>query len=86
MKRYVLIWTLISLAGVIVSLALLIELRAHDPYHWLDFANASVESRDRWNERKSLYFYWLAGSLVSLLISGGALAYRKLTKPAPAPR
>jgi hypothetical protein len=75
MKNFLLlikISLIISVLGLIVCVGLLLELRQHDPYSWINPPFETIESRDLWNDRKDFYLmtakFFLSSAFVSSFI------------------
>ncbi|MDQ3131897.1 MAG: hypothetical protein M3Q99_14210 [Acidobacteriota bacterium] len=69
MKKILMLWLIISLIATFIFFFLLIELHSHDPYQWANPNFETVESRNLYNERKILYFYFMVGTFGSFVVS-----------------
>lgn len=70
LNRILLIFAVISLFGLLITIGLHEYHYSFDPYSWLKSGKEGVESRNLWNERKSLYRYWILAFFVSSMIFG----------------
>jgi hypothetical protein len=71
---------IISVFGLIVFIGLLLELRRHDPYSWINPPFETIESRDLWNEQKDFYLMAVKIFLSSAFVSSVILFLKMILK------